>query len=228
MQNKNLTATFKGREKQTGASSVKKLGQLAGGLLAFWGLLICLAFYMGASSSVIASAATVKNGGHDHGHGHDDEGAGFDHADDIVIPAGITGAWFNPDRVGEGFFIEVANVDGNRVFVATWYTYRDGLPIWYLGSAPLGEDDRWVEVPMERFSGGRPGVDPGVFDPDTVERADWGTLEFSFSSCHEGSVHYDETEFGFSETIALIRLTLIDELGCEEPEEPDELDEQPE
>jgi hypothetical protein len=129
---------------------------------------------------------------------------------DIAIPVGITGAWFNPERDGEGFFIEIANVGENRAFVVTWFTYSQGEQMWLVGSAPLHRGDTWVQVPVQRTHGADFGA---FFDPNAVERTDWGMLEFSFSSCHAGAVNYHSDEG--SGSIDLIRLTFIDELGCE-------------
>jgi hypothetical protein len=229
MQNKNLTDMIKGRETQiklgSTAVSWKRLGRLTGGLLACWGLLVCLVVW-GISSSVIAHEG--------HSHDNDNEGGGLqvdDHADDIIIPAGITGAWFNPDHDGEGFFIEVVdannNDNNNRTFVVSFYSYEEGRQMWLLGSAPLEAGARSVNVPMEIFSGGREGSDLSEFDPETVQRENWGTMEFHFFSCDQGDVHYEEEQFGFSGDIALTRLTTIAELGCEEPVDEQPLEGQP-
>jgi len=134
---------------------------------------------------------------------------------DIVIPNGITGAWFNPDLDGQGFFIEVANVEGNRVFVVTWYTYEQGKQMWLLGSTPLSPEDRWVRVPMQVRHGAEFGE---AFDPNAVVSAEWGTLEFNFESCHSGTVFYQGLSGEGS--MDLIRLTLINGLGCEAEETP--------
>jgi hypothetical protein len=131
---------------------------------------------------------------------------------DIVIPDGITGAWFNPERDGEGFFIEIADVDGNRVFVVTWYTYEHGEQRWLLGSAPLNSNETRIQVPMRVTHGADFGE---AFNPNDVVSTDWGTLEFSFTSCDSGTVHY-QSESG-SGSIALTRLILIKGLGCEVP-----------
>jgi hypothetical protein len=133
----------------------------------------------------------------------------------IVIPDGITGAWFNPDRDGEGFIIGIADVEGERDFVVTWYTYEDGEQKWLLGSAPLSPDQTQIHVPMQVYQGADFGE---AFDPNAVISMEWGTLEFSFTACDSGAVHY-LSDRG-SGSIALTRLIWIGGLVCEEERAP--------
>lgn len=105
----------------------------------------------------------------------------------IGITGAFSGTWFLEERNGEGFLIDVAPnmVDGDQdgwLMVATYYTY-DGLgnQVWLIGSAVI--EDETVTVPVQITDGGVFGTQ---FDPMAVNRIDWGTLEFSFSSCWRG------------------------------------------
>jgi mono/diheme cytochrome c family protein len=107
----------------------------------------------------------------------------------ISITGGFGGTWFQPDRDGEGFLIDVAPnmVDGDQdgwVMVATYYTY-DGLgnQVWLIGSTEITEDT--VSLPMQITDGGIFGE---LFDRLAVNRIDWGTLDISFTSCWRGHV----------------------------------------
>lgn len=132
---------------------------------------------------------------------------------DISISAGITGAWYNASRDGEGLFIEVTNSNGNLVFVVTWYTYDQGDQMWLIGTAPFNRGDTKVVVPMQVTSGTSFG---DRFNQDEVRKSDWGTLEFSFSSCKSGIMTYQAgSEFG-SGSIPITRLTSIDGLLCDQ------------
>jgi hypothetical protein len=61
-------------------------------------------------------------------------------------------------------------------------------------------------------SGGIFGPD---FDPDLVEYKPWGTLELNLD-CTGGTATYTSSEEGFgSGTLNVVRLTSIDQLGCQ-------------
>jgi hypothetical protein len=125
----------------------------------------------------------------------------------LSITAGISGSWFNPERDGEGFLLEV--LDENRL-AAYWFTYDFfGNQQWLVGVGEI-DGDRAI-VPVRVTEGGIFGP---LFDPNTVQRISWGTLEFSFTSCDRGIVNYRSTlEFG-SGTIILTRLTELSDLQC--------------
>lgn len=104
---------------------------------------------------------------------------------DFDITGGIGGTWYLEERDGEGFLLDVApNADGSWEMVATYYTY-DGLgnQVWLIGNATA--DGGSVTVPVVITDG---GVFGALFDPMTVNRIPWGTLEFTFTSCQTGHV----------------------------------------
>ena len=99
-------------------------------------------------------------------------------ANPFRILTGISGTWYNDTRSGEGFLLDVSLRDvGQWEMVATFYTY-DGMgnQVWLIGNA-MTEGDH-VTVPVQMTGGGIFGP---LFDPTSVVRSDWGTLEFSFS-----------------------------------------------
>jgi len=125
------------------------------------------------------------------------------------ITPGITGLWFNLDRGGEGFNIEIFGDELNPQFQAYYYTYDDnGNQMWVYGLADINGDT--AIVPMTVTSGTVFG--PG-FDPDDVDYEDWGTITFKFSSCNAGSFEYVSDDFG-SGSYDIIRLTSIAGLAC--------------
>ena len=64
---------------------------------------------------------------------------------------------------------------------------------------------------MLTTSGGIFGPD---FDPETVVRAPWGSLELELE-CSSGTATYSANEEGFgSGVLHLVRLTSIDQLSC--------------
>ena len=107
---------------------------------------------------------------------------------DVTVDGRFTGSWFDPDRAGEGWVLQI--LDDGRAFVA-WFTYPPGpsgagQQEWLVGDG-LVEADRVTFDNLQQFSG--PVFGPG-FDPDALVAADWGTLEFTFSSCDSGSLVY--------------------------------------
>jgi hypothetical protein len=101
------------------------------------------------------------------------------------ITGGIGGTWWLDERDGEGFLLDVApNEDGSWEVVATYYTY-DGMgnQVWLSGNATA--EGGSVTVPVIITDGGVFGT---FFDPMTVNRVHWGTLEFTFTSCLTGRV----------------------------------------
>ena len=102
----------------------------------------------------------------------------------FTITGGISGTWYNVDRDGEGFLIDVAPFNDGWEFVSTYYTY-DGLgnQVWMIGNTPAVGDT--VTVPVQITEGGIFGT---LFDPFMILRINWGTLEFTFDSCWTGHV----------------------------------------
>lgn len=47
---------------------------------------------------------------------------------------GHSGAWYNPDRNGEGWILEITDPDRATLF---WYTFENGKPLWMLGDGRL-------------------------------------------------------------------------------------------
>ena len=103
----------------------------------------------------------------------------------MAVTKGFSGTWYLEERDGEGFVIDVAPYgDDGWQMIASYYTYDGvGNQVWLIGAALV--DSETVTIPMEITEGGTFGE---LFDPTTIVRADWGTLEFTFSSCWNGHV----------------------------------------
>lgn len=99
-----------------------------------------------------------------------------------------SGAWYNAERAGEGFIVEVLPDDRAVIY---WFTYQpddSGKQAWMIsvGEVETGLDvilipplprARIQQAPTYQPLGGTFGPD---FDPDEVELADWGTLSITF------------------------------------------------
>ena len=128
----------------------------------------------------------------------------------FTITPGITGSWYDPERDGEGYNIEIVGSALDPQLLAYFYTYdADGNQMWLVGTGPANGDT--AVVPVQVTSG--PVYGDG-FDKDDVVREDWGTLTFTFSSCTAGSVVRAST-MGFGTTTEdFVRLTFVTGLTC--------------
>lgn len=109
----------------------------------------------------------------------------------------FSGAWFDPERSGEGFVVEVLPDDRTVVY---WFTYTpdgSGQQVWMIGSGDLSPNVPTVPVqpPGNQFTvtlyqpqGGSYGPD---FDPEDVDLVEWGELTISFPEPDRGEVQFD-------------------------------------
>lgn len=123
------------------------------------------------------------------------------------LPAGISGAWFNPEQPGHGLSVEILSDDHAIVF---WYTYdHDGNPLnLYLEGQIHGSE-------MSGTAYAPRGMRFGSFDPADRTLAEWGTLRLRFDDCNHGSLAYDANDAAFGEgELPLLRLTKIKDSTC--------------
>lgn len=103
----------------------------------------------------------------------------------IEISPRLTGAWFHPDRSGEGWVIEV--LDEERALVY-WFTYPpDGAPgrqQWLIGVGRIR--DRALTVDLLDPTPGRPFNEAD----GNVHLRDWGTARFTFSGPDAGMMRW--------------------------------------
>ena len=139
----------------------------------------------------------------------DGNGCGNAPPPSFPITPGITGAWFDRTRSGEGFNVEIIGSKLDPRFLVYFYTYdANGNQMWLTGKGSVNGDT--AVVPMLVTSGTVFG--PG-FDPDDVVREDWGTITFTFNSCNAGTAEYVSINFG-SGTFEIVRLPLGREPSC--------------
>jgi hypothetical protein len=104
--------------------------------------------------------------------------------DPFVIEDGISGAWYDLERNGEGFLLEILSETRALMY---WFTYdTEGRQDWYVAEGEI-LGNRIVFADLLRVSGGEFG--PG-FDPGKVVRTAVGSAEFSFSSCDAGAMSW--------------------------------------
>ncbi len=109
-------------------------------------------------------------------------------ADDLgepfVVEAGTSAAWFDTERDGEGFVLEI--LAGGRA-VMYWFTYDGaGQQDWYVAEGEI-RGNRILFPDLLRVAGGEFG--PG-FDPGKVTRTAIGSASFIWSSCDSGAMSW--------------------------------------
>jgi len=138
-------------------------------------------------------------------------------ADLILADGGPTGQWFNPERNGEGFYVEIINTGGNQQIGIAMYSFdADGDQLWVVGNVPIGPDDEVVQVPVFQFNGPSWGAD---FDSDDLNTIEFGSITVRFPTCDTAlfSVAVEPAVGLSGGSYSLIRLTDIEGVTCVEP-----------
>ena len=120
----------------------------------------------------------------------------------------LSGSWYDPTHDGEGYIVEVLE-DGRGV--AFWFSFdAEGSRRWFYDAGQI-IDGKLVFDEMFTTSGGIFGPE---FNPETVERTPWGSLELDLD-CNGGTATYSSTEEGFGAGVLnVVRLTNVMGLGC--------------
>ncbi|MEJ8569706.1 CRTAC1 family protein [Elongatibacter sediminis] len=102
----------------------------------------------------------------------------------FALQPGMSAAWYDPSRSGEGFMLEL--LAGGRA-VVYWFTYDDaGEQDWYIAIGSV--TGRRILFPeLLRVSGGEFG--PG-FDPDRIDTTVVGSAAFTWTGCDEGAMDW--------------------------------------
>ncbi len=135
---------------------------------------------------------------------------------DLVLADGeATGQWFNPERSGEGFYIEIINTGGSQQIGVAMFTFDDsGAPLWVSGNVAIGPNDEVVAIPVFQFDG--PAWGPG-FDSDDLNITPFGTITVRFPTC-DTALFSVVTEGDLQNgNYSLVRLTDIEGIECNDP-----------
>lgn len=130
------------------------------------------------------------------------------------LTPGQTAAWYDPERSGEGWIVEMLDDDQALGY---WFTYdADGNQRWLIGTGEVRNSR--IVFEMENVSGGRFGPD---FDPEDVEFTPAGQVRMSWTGCNQGWYQFvpeDDSEL----SIGFNRLTSA--LGLEDCAEPEAIE----
>lgn len=106
----------------------------------------------------------------------------------------ISGLWYDPERSGEGFVVEVIE-DGRGL--AYWFTHTpddSGRQAWMMGDGEFDGSTLYIDNLIQPV-GGSFGPD---FDPADVDRVHWGSLTLEFFDGSSGHIYWDSVfeEYG--------------------------------
>ncbi len=127
------------------------------------------------------------------------------------INAGLSGAWFDPDTPGQGFFLDV--LPNSATMFVGWFTFD--APEAASSKAVLGDDNhRWLTA-QGPFEGDTATLDVvlttgGRFDDPTAiavhsAAGSYGSVTVDFEDCLNAEVVYDLPVSGLSGTIPITR-----------------------
>ncbi len=101
----------------------------------------------------------------------------------------ISGAWYDPERGGEGFVVEVIE-DGRGVVY--WFTYEPGgeQQAWMMGDGHFDGTTLHIDNLIQP----RDADDGMPFNADGIEHLHWGTLTIEFEDDDSGHIWFDSVD----------------------------------
>ena len=125
------------------------------------------------------------------------------------LPNGVSGAWFDVNRSGEGFTNYLYEENGVQKAEITWYTYdSNGKQMWLSGNGTVTDQSITI-TDMKTYAGAN--LFSGSSQSTTM-----GSLTMSWSVCHQANVDYDFSISGLGTgQFNLNQLTILDNTTCD-------------
>ncbi len=102
------------------------------------------------------------------------------------LQIGMSGAWFDPSRSGEGFTVYISEQNGTQKADITWYTYdNNGNQLWLSGQGSVSDQSVTI-TEMKQFTGAH------LFS-GTTQSTLYGSLSMSWNDCNQAVIDYDFT-----------------------------------
>jgi hypothetical protein len=142
--------------------------------------------------------------------------AGSAQADLNLADGTATGQWYNPQRDGEGFFVEIIGSSGNQQIGIAMYSYdTEGKQLWLVGNVPLENGDIGATIPVFLIEGPVWGTGYDPADRDTTQ---FGNIVARFPTCDTALFNVQSNVQGLeSGTYSEVRLTEISGMDCTDP-----------
>jgi hypothetical protein len=129
------------------------------------------------------------------------------------------GQWWNPERDGDGFFVEVIGEGENLQISVAMYSYDEaGNQLWLVGNVPIAQGDIGATVPVFLIEGPVWGTG---YDPADKNTTQFGQIVVRFPTCDTALLGVTSNVEGLeSGSYSLVRLTEIVGMDCIEPPPP--------
>ncbi|MFC1688271.1 alginate lyase family protein [Pseudomonadota bacterium] len=119
------------------------------------------------------------------------------------IPVGFSGAWYNPDTNGQGWFVEVLSDESALVY---FFTYdANGNQAWNLAVGYL--DGNRIVVPNSQT--GKGTFFGTQFDTKDVVREPFVDIALEFENCKSGGANYKTKDGEHSGSMPIERITTL-------------------
>ena len=136
-------------------------------------------------------------------------------ADLNLADGGATGAFYNPERDGEGMWVEVADIGGEVVIALSFYSYdSEGNQLWLTGSAGVADGATTVSVEVIQVEGPTWGAG---YNPDDQQITPFGTISVRYPNC-DSALFSIQTDVDLEDqNLSMIRLTTPIGVSCTNP-----------
>jgi len=126
-----------------------------------------------------------------------------------ILPNGVSGAWYDPTRSGEGVTVYLFEDNAEQMASVTWYTYdNNGNQLWSTGIGTVNNQTINI-TEMNQYTGAE------LFS-GTTQKSNLGTFSMTWNECHKAIVDYDFSLAGLdSGQLTLNQLTILDNTLCD-------------
>ena len=141
---------------------------------------------------------------------------GSAHAQLNLADGTASGQWWNPNRDGEGFYVEIIDTGGNLQIGVAMYSYdADGNQLWLVGNIAIADGDQGAKVPVFLIEGPVWGTS---YDPADKSTTEFGTIVVRFPSCDRAFFKVQSNVQGLeSGNYSLARATDLVGIDCTDP-----------
>jgi hypothetical protein len=136
---------------------------------------------------------------------------------DLVLNDGTpSGQWYNPERSGEGFLVEMIDTgNSNNAISVTMFSFdAAGKQVWLggiLNIAPAAESAR---IQMFQYDGPMWGA---AYNPDDLNSTEAGFLTVNFPTCDSATFRMESTGPLSSYSYGLVRISSLIGIECNDP-----------